>query len=106
MRLYDADKLSFAELMIKARLSDEQEEIVERWIYEAAIDSEDLPIVQELSEKLRAAERDLEAIMWYSGEGCDICAHKVEIHKEPYLKLECALGHGSECRPKWRGADK
>ena len=46
---------------------------------------------------------DVEALMWFSGEGCRICAHAVEVHKEPYVRLDCDREKGTDCSPKWRG---
>ena len=73
-----------------------------------------LSTLQAENEKLRAeleqvkAERgaavaDMEALMWFSGEGCRICAHAVEVHKEPYVRLDCDREKGTDCSPKWRG---
>lgn len=50
-----------------------------------------------------AAISDVEALMWFSGEGCRICAHAVEVHKEPYVRLDCDREEGTDCSPKWRG---
>ena len=50
-----------------------------------------------------AAVGDMEALMWHSGEGCQICANAVEVHKRPYVRLDCKLGSGIDCKPKWRG---
>lgn len=50
-----------------------------------------------------AAVADMEALMWFSGEGCRICAHAVEVHKEPYVRLDCDREKGTDCSPKWRG---
>ena len=53
-----------------------------------------------------AAISDMEALMWHSGDGCQICAHAREVHKEPYVRLECDLrekGKPLDCEPKWRG---
>ena len=50
-----------------------------------------------------AAIADMEALMWFSGEGCRICAHAVEVHKEPYVRLECNQEKGTDCSPVWRG---
>ena len=50
-----------------------------------------------------AAISDVEALMWFSGEGCRICAHAVEVHKEPYVRLDCDREKGTDCCPKWRG---
>ena len=46
---------------------------------------------------------DMEALMWFSGEGCRICAHAVEVHKEPYVRLDCNREKGTDCSPVWRG---
>lgn len=70
--------------------------------------------LQAENEKLRAEQKrvkrerdaavgDMEALMWYSGEGCQICANAVEVHKRPYVRLDCKLGSGIDCKPKWRG---
>lgn len=48
------------------------------------------------------AVRDMEAIMWVSGEGCQICKHCIEIHKEPYVQYACKI-ESRGCDPKWRG---
>ena len=53
-----------------------------------------------------AAISDMEALIWHSGDGCQICAHAREVHKEPYVRLECDLrekGKPLDCEPKWRG---
>lgn len=50
-----------------------------------------------------AAVSDMEALMWFSGEGCRICAHAIEVHKEPYVRLDCNREKGTDCCPKWRG---
>lgn len=50
-----------------------------------------------------AAIADMEALMWFSGEGCRICAHAVEVHKEPYVRLDCNRENGTDCSPVWRG---
>lgn len=74
------------------------------------IDPETLPIVQELRAELArvTAERDvaikdMEALMWFSGEGCRICKHSVEIHKTPYVRTGCDLRPEKDCTPEWRG---
>lgn len=70
--------------------------------------------LQAENEKLRAEQKrvkrerdaavgDMEALMWHSGEGCQICANAVEVHKRPYVRLDCKLGSGIDCKPKWRG---
>ena len=48
-----------------------------------------------------AAVSDMEALMWHSGDGCNICAHSVEAHRVPYVRLTCYLK--GNCEPKWRG---
>ena len=53
-----------------------------------------------------AAVADMEALMWFSGEGCRICAHAVEVHKEPYVRMDCDREKGTDCSPKWRGIKK
>ena len=50
-----------------------------------------------------AAVADMEALMWFSGEGCRICAHAIEVHREPYVRLDCDREKGTDCSPKWRG---
>ena len=50
-----------------------------------------------------AAVADMETLMWFSGEGCRICAHAVEVHKEPYVRMDCDREKGTDCSPKWRG---
>lgn len=59
--------------------------------------------VKKIKRERDAAISDIEALMWYSGDGCDICTHAVEVHKETYVRLNCALGKGCDCNPKWRG---
>lgn len=53
--------------------------------------------------QLKFAVADMEALMWHSGDGCNICRHCVEVHREPYVRLDCGLGSGCECKPEWRG---
>lgn len=61
----------------------------------------------EKAEKERdAAICDMEALMWHSGDGCEICEHKIVEQRHPYTKLGCRLGSGCECNPKWCGPDK
>lgn len=55
--------------------------------------------------QLKSAVADMEALMWHSGDGCNICKHCVEVHREPYVRLDCDLGSGCECKPEWRGSD-
>ena len=55
--------------------------------------------------QLKSAVTDMEALMWHSGDGCNICKHCVEVHREPYVRLDCDIGSGCECRPEWRGTD-
>ena len=59
-----------------------------------------------VTEERDAAVADMEALMWFSGEGCRICAHAVEVHKEPYVRLDCDREKGTDCSPKWRGIKK
>lgn len=69
--------------------------------------------VQELSDaikRLKKAERerdaavsDMVALMWHSGDGCEICKHKVVEQRHPYTKLGCDLGNGCNCEPEWQG---
>lgn len=42
---------------------------------------------------------DLHALMW-KGDGCEVCANCVVVHREPYYKTDCIL---KECDPLWRG---
>ena len=58
---------------------------------------------EQLTAERDAAVKDMEALMWFSGEGCHICAHEIIIHKEPYVRSECALGNCAACCPTWRG---
>ena len=46
---------------------------------------------------------DLHALMWM-GNGCEVCAHCITVHKEPYYKTKCALD--GECNPLWRGFEQ
>lgn len=59
--------------------------------------------LEQVKRERDAAVGDMEALMWYSGEGCQICANAVEVHKRPYVRLDCKLGSGIDCKPKWRG---
>ena len=59
--------------------------------------------LEQVKQERDAAVGDIEALMWYSGEGCQICANAVEVHKRPYVRLDCKLGSGIDCKPKWRG---
>ena len=56
-----------------------------------------------MTEERDAAVADMEALMWFSGEGCRICAHAIEVHREPYVRLDCDREKGTDCSPKWRG---
>lgn len=56
-----------------------------------------------MTEERVAAVADMEALMWFSGEGCRICAHAIEVHREPYVRLDCDREKGTDCSPKWRG---
>lgn len=55
--------------------------------------------------QLKSAVTDMEALMWHSGDGCNICKHCVEVHRNPYVRLDCDLGSGCDCKPEWRGLD-
>ena len=57
----------------------------------------------EARKQLKTAITDMEALMWYSGDGCEICEHKIIEQRHPYTKLGCKLN--GECNPKWCGAD-
>ena len=46
---------------------------------------------------------DFHALMWM-GNGCEVCAHCITVHKEPYYKTKCALK--DECNPLWRGFEQ
>lgn len=46
---------------------------------------------------------DLHALMWHSGDGCEICAHKIVDERKPYRCLKCDLGNGADCEPLWQG---
>lgn len=77
------------------------------------IDPETLPIVKELMAQLDrvtaerdAAIKDMEALMWFSGEGCKICNHCTVVHKTPYVRYGCDLRPEKDCTPKWRGIQK
>ena len=59
--------------------------------------------LEQVKQERDAAVGDMEALMWYSGEGCQICANAVKVHKRPYVRLDCKLGSGIDCKPKWRG---
>lgn len=48
--------------------------------------------------KLKSSVTDMETLMWPS-------VNCVEVHREPYVHLDCGLGSGCECKPKWRGSD-
>lgn len=74
------------------------------------VDPETLPVVREMREQLArvtaerdAAITDMEALMWFSGEGCKICNHCTVVHKTPYVRYGCDLRPEKDCTPKWRG---
>lgn len=58
--------------------------------------------LEQVKAEMGEAVRDMEAIMWVSGEGCQICKHCIEIHKEPYVQYACKI-ESRGCDPKWRG---
>lgn len=103
---------------LKEKLYDgEGVNLVDYWMQQAKIEENGHRNCQAENEKLRAelekvkAERDaavsdMEALMWFSGEGCRICAHAIEVHKEPYVRLDCNREKGTDCCPKWRGPQK
>ena len=62
--------------------------------------------LEQVKRERDAAVKDMEALMWFSGEGCHICAHEIIIHREPYVRSECALGNAAVCCPTWRGPQK
>ena len=62
--------------------------------------------LEQVKRERDAAVKDMEALMWFSGEGCHICAHEIIIHSEPYVRSECALGNAAVCCPTWRGPKK
>lgn len=97
MRLIDADKLNC--LLGIA----EKDIYVKYWLDRMpTIDPETLPIVQELREKLErvtreldAAVSDLENIMAYNSDTCQLCKNR-----------QCYVRGGTKpCLPKWRGPD-
>lgn len=56
---------------------------------------------EELSiDELKAMLKDFHALMW-AGDGCEVCAHCVVEHREPYYKTTCTLD--GRCNPLWRG---
>lgn len=103
---------------LKEKLYDgEGVNLVDYWMQQAKIEENGHRNCQAENEKLRAeleqvkrerdaAVKDMEALMWFSGEGCHICAHEIIIHKEPYVRSECALGNCAACCPTWRGLQK
>ena len=46
---------------------------------------------------------DLHALMWCSGDGCEICAYKIVEQREPYTRYGCSIGGAGKCKPLWRG---
>ena len=56
-----------------------------------------------LEEKVADILSDLHALMWKSGDGCEICAHKIVDERKPYRCLHCELGNDSDCDPLWHG---
>ena len=60
-------------------------------------------LLKEAADTLERMGTDLEALMWHSGDGCEICAHKVVEQRTPYRSLGCALGGVADCRPLWYG---
>ena len=73
-------------------------------LYDTEAENEKLRAeLEQVKQERDAAVGDMEALMWYSGEGCQICANAVKVHKRPYVRLDCKLGSGIDCKPKWRG---
>ena len=54
--------------------------------------------------ELQNLVNDLHALMWMR-DGCEVCAHCVIVHREPYYKTTCTLDyeHTGRCQPLWRG---
>lgn len=55
--------------------------------------------LQEVTAERDAAVMDMEALMWHSGDGCEVCERKVAYQRYPYTRLGCKLS--GECKPKW-----
>lgn len=60
--------------------------------------------LEEVTEERDAAILDMEALMWHSGDGCEICQHKIVEQRHPYTRLGCKLV--GCCQPKWKGQKK
>ena len=111
MRLIDAER--FEELFnqqVELGATDLFDAVEDALQDTESIDPETLPIVKELREQLArvtaerdAAITDMEALMWFSGEGCKICNHCTVVHKTPYVRYGCDLRPEKDCTPKWRG---
>lgn len=92
------------------KLRAELEQVVQK--YETAvklqvkmteISNRQMAELEQVKAERDAAIRDVEALMWYSGDGCRICAHGVEVYREPYVRLKCNI---EKCQPKWHGHKK
>lgn len=59
--------------------------------------------LKQVTEERDAAVADMQALMWHSGDGCEICGHKIVEQRHPYTRLGCKLN--GECNPKWCGAE-
>ena len=92
------------------KLRAELEQVVQK--YETAvklqvkmteISNRQMAELEQVKAERDAAIRDVEALMWYSGDGCRICTHGVEVYREPYVRLKCNI---EKCQPKWHGHKK
>lgn len=97
-------------VMAKAMHTHEHRHFMCMILHQTIIDPETLPIVQQLRAELArvtaerdAAVADMQALMWYSGDGCEICEHKIVEQRHPYTRLGCKLN--GECNPKWCGVE-
>lgn len=58
-------------------------------------------MLKEAADTLESMAADLEALMWYGGGGCEICAFKTVEQRKPYRRLGCA--RKGDCKPLWHG---
>lgn len=58
---------------------------------------------ERIKRTLKAAERDLAAIIWHSGE-CEYCKYAVWKEYMGAKKVSCSLPH-DDCKPEWRGCE-
>lgn len=58
---------------------------------------------ESIKRKLKAAERDIAAILWISGK-CEYCKYRIVEEYMGATLYSCSLG-GLDCKPEWRGCE-